>query len=513
MSGAATTYDEVPYLSKPLFSTHPDLLAAAGRLRGLKTPSPSNCRVLELGCAAGGNLIPMAYALPESRFVGIDLSTKQIEDGQALCRQLELQNIKLSATSIADIDESFGQFDYIICHGVYSWVPPAIQERILWICRHLLSPNGVAYISYNTYPGWHLRSIVRDLMKFHAARFEDPSVKVQQARSILSFMAEASASLNSPLSRVLAEEADDLPDAADYYLFHEHLEDHNQPLYFHEFVARARQAGLEYVGEAWHHTHIDNLPPEVQETLQAISRDLIDLEQFVDFIRSRTFRRTLLCHSENQIVQTPPPSVMDDLFITTLVRPQSDTPDIGSDAVEKFVLDNGTTASTNAPVLKVALVTLFERWPQAVAFHDLLAAVVSRLNLAGDAADATRPLLTSFLAQGYVSHLVAVHCEPFRLTTTVTERPRASRLVRVLAASQTTVPNLRHRLIALPPLAKVVASLADGTRTSEQIASEAGRLEPELIDEQLKMGGDQTTAETVIRQTLNQLARSAILEA
>src|SRR6478672_6561674 len=114
MTPAVTTYDDVPYLSKPLFSTHPDLLAAAGRLRGLKTRSSSNCRVLELGCAAGGNLIPMAYALPNSRFVGIDLSSKQIEVGQALRRRLELENINLAAVSIADIDSSYGQFDYII---------------------------------------------------------------------------------------------------------------------------------------------------------------------------------------------------------------------------------------------------------------------------------------------------------------------------------------------------------------------------------------------------------------
>lgn len=195
MSATAKTYDEVPYLSKPLFSTHPDLLAAAGRLRGLKTPSPSACRVLELGCAAGGNLIPMACNLPQSHFLGIDLSDVQISEGQELCLRLELSNIELKTLSIADLDSAYGQFDYIICHGVFSWVPPPIQEKILWVCRNSLSPNGVAYISYNTYPGWHLRKIVCDLMKYHAARFEDPAVKVQQARSIVSFMAKASASL------------------------------------------------------------------------------------------------------------------------------------------------------------------------------------------------------------------------------------------------------------------------------------------------------------------------------
>src|SRR5690349_11473960 len=97
---AVTSYDEIPYDSKPLYSTHPDCLATAGRLRGL-TPAPaSNCRVLELGCGTGGNLIPMAHSLPGSKFVGIDLSGRQIAAGQGLCRRLDLTNIDLRETSI-----------------------------------------------------------------------------------------------------------------------------------------------------------------------------------------------------------------------------------------------------------------------------------------------------------------------------------------------------------------------------------------------------------------------------
>lgn len=513
MSATANTYDEVPYLSKPLFSTHPDLLAAAGRLRGLKTPSPSACRVLELGCAAGGNLIPMAYGLPQSYFLGIDLSEVQISEGQELCRRLELSNIELKTFSIADLDSSYGQFDYILCHGVFSWVPPPIQEKILWVCRNLLSPSGVAYISYNTYPGWHLRKIVRDLMKYHAARFEDPAVKVQQARSIVSFMAKASASLDSNLARVLAEEAEDLTEAADYYLFHEHLEDYNQPLYFHEFVTRARAAGLDYLGEAWHHTQIENLPPEVQETLQAISSDLIDLEQFVDFVRSRTFRRTLVCHRENEIVQTPPPSVMDNLFFSALVRPESAQPNINSDAREKFILDDGTSATTNSPLFKAALVTLFKRWPNAVSFEELLTAVNGTLSPTADDASAMRTLLAAFLAKGYVTHVVAVHSEPFPLTTEISARPRASKLARIFSLKQSQVPNLRHRLVGLSPLARLVTQLADGSRTIPELSEAASQNAPELWAEGLASAGPEFNGDKLIERTLRELARSAILEA
>ncbi len=507
------SYNDVPYFSKPLFSTYPDLLAASGRIRGLKTPSASTCRVLELGCAAGGNLIPMAYALPGSSFVGIDLSERQIAEGRELCQRLKLTNIELKAESIADLDDSIGEFDYIICHGVFSWVPPPIQDKILWICRNRLSPNGVAYISYNTYPGWHLRTIVRDLMKYHAARFDDPASKVQQARSILNFMAQASASLDNNLSRVLAEEAEDLPEAADYYLFHEHLEDYNQPFYFHEFVTKARGAGLEYLGEAWHHTQIGNLPSEVQETLQAISNDLIDLEQFVDFIRNRTFRRTLLCHRECQIVQTPPPSVMYDLFFTALARPESASADILSFSVEKFILDDGTEATTNMPLCKAALMTLFEHWPNAVSFDDLLAAVIRVLEPPPEEHASIRPLLAAFLANSFVAHLVAIHCEPFPMTTTISQRPRASNLVRTVAASQARVTNLRHRLVVLSPLAQVVAQLADGTRTIQKIGEEVGRLAPQLLADQLASAGDGVSHECLIDRALFELARSAVLEA
>ncbi len=507
------SYNDVPYFSKPLFSTYPDLLAASGRLRGLKTPPASACRVLELGCAAGGNLIPMAYALPGSRFVGIDLSERQIAEGVELYQRLKMKNIELKAESIADLDDSIGEFDYIVCHGVFSWVPPAIQDKILSICRNRLSPNGVAYISYNTYPGWHLRTIVRDLMKYHAARFEDPATKVQQARSILDFMAQASASLDSNLSRLLADEAEDLPDAADYYLFHEHLEECNQAFYFHEFVAKARGAGLEYLGEAWHHTQIGNLPAEVQETLQGISNDLIDLEQFVDFIRGRTFRRTLLCHHERQIVQTPPPSVMYDLFFTALARPESANPDIFSFSVEKFILDDGTKATTNMPLCKAALMTLFEHWPNALSFDALLANVNRVLEPPPEELDSIRPLLAAFLANSYVAHLVAIHCQPFPMTTTISERPRASNLVRTLAASQARVTNLRHRLVVLSPLAQVVAQLADGTRTIRQIGEEVSRVAPHLLTDQPENAGDGVNHENLIDQAFFELARSAVLEA
>src|SRR5215831_9257249 len=106
-------------------------------------PAPlDRCRVLELGCGDGGNLIPMAYRLPGSEFVGLDRGERGIEAGRAMARAARVSNIDLRCLDILDTGSELGKFDYIIAHGVYSWVPELVQERLLAICRTHLNPQG-----------------------------------------------------------------------------------------------------------------------------------------------------------------------------------------------------------------------------------------------------------------------------------------------------------------------------------------------------------------------------------
>jgi SAM-dependent methyltransferase len=516
MSDVARSYDEVPYEGKPLYATHPDCLAAAARLRCIPAADPAQCRVLELGCGTGGNLIPMAYTLPQSQFLGIDLSPRQIAWGQSIVQQAGLQNIELKVASILDVDRDWGQFDYIICHGVFSWVPRPVQDHILWICGNLLAPFGVAYISYNTYPGWHLRAVVRDLAQFYAARFDDPATKAQQVRAIVQFIARASASLDSPLSRYLAEEVPALAEAADYYIYHEHLEDTNHPLYFYQFMARARAAGLEYLGEAWHHSPLDSLPEEVRQTLVELSRDLVDLEQWMDFIHSRTFRRTLLCRAEVPVERTPPPDVLRPMYLTALARPQSPEVDVTTPQPERFVRDDGTGATTNVPLLKAALVALFQRWPAAVPFSELLQSAMAQANIPRDQQAQAEAVLAALLVRSYTSHLVAIHTRPFPFVGEAGPLPCASRLARVLAKEQARVPNLRHHLVLLSPEQRQVLAVADGRHRREEIAQAlavaAGqRGPPEGFAESAHALPPLSTPQ--VDEVLRQLARCALLEA
>ena len=237
MTDTATSYDHVPYSFSSFPESHPRRLQAAAHLLGLETPAPAECRVLELGCAAGGNIVPMAYSLPGASLIGIDLVTSQIETAKEFAAASGVKNLDLRAASITDVTPEWGKFDYVIAHGVFSWVPRDVAEKVLQICAEQLTQNGLAYVSFNTYPGWHGRMWARDAMLFHAEKFEDPIQKVRAGRDFIAALAQ------SPLaSGLLKSEMQYLQGKAESYILHEYFEDVNEPIYFRDFAGLHREA-------------------------------------------------------------------------------------------------------------------------------------------------------------------------------------------------------------------------------------------------------------------------------
>ncbi|QDU25278.1 hypothetical protein ETAA8_03420 [Anatilimnocola aggregata] len=465
-----SSYDEIQYESKPHYPMHADCLGTLGHLFGMRTAPAGKCRVLELGCATAMNIICMADGLPESEFVGIDLSPSQIEAGQQLVDAAGLKNVRLHTASIMDLDESWGEFDYILAHGVFSWVPDFVQEGVFALCRRLLKPHGIAYISYNTYPGWHQRAVARELMQYHCTGIDDPQLKTQQARAILSFMVKSAPFPNSPHARVLAEEADTLERAPDSYVFHEHLEDSNTPLYFHQFMQRAGEHELQYLGEAWQHMQLDDLPAEVSESLQGISHDLIQLEQYADFLTNRIFRRTLLCRDDVELDRSPSADVIGSLLASALGQPASPEPDVRTAKEEKFKLHDGVVVHLTFPIVKAALVHLFKCWPQMVPFDELFAVSLAAIEDPAADREQQRALLAAMLLRGHLTHFVALHRQPFAFSLEVSERPKTSQLVRVLAAQWAMVPSRRHKLVPVPLAERLLLTLLDGTRDLPTLA-------------------------------------------
>jgi methyltransferase-like protein len=470
-------YDQVPYPNYAYSYTHPDTLATLATLLSL-TPAPvDRCRVLELGCASGGNLIPMAYTLPASEFVGLDYSGQQIAAGQAVSSTLDLRNITFKQLDIRDIaTHDLGEFDYIIVHGIFSWVPPDVQAAIFETCRCNLAPNGVAYISYNTYPGWHMLGAIREMMLYHTRDVSEPSMQAAQARALLDFLVESIPSEGNPHGSLLGTyggflrlEMDRMKTNTDNYLLHDELEDINEPIYFHEFAERAAQHGLQYLTEVDFSTVLPmSFPPPVSANLFKLARDVIEMEQYMDFLRNRTFRKTLLVHAAVNVHRMLRPDRLMNLYLASRAQAVSESPDLTSLGVEKFRSADGATLTTDHPVTKVAMTQLRARWPQAMHFSDLLAAARTQLGLdpssEKSAIDAQALAANLLKAYAYSGNLVELHVHPARFTTDVSACPRASPWARLQADEPGQITNLRHERVELDEMARFLLRHLDGTR-------------------------------------------------
>jgi SAM-dependent methyltransferase len=313
MVNEPTTYDHVRYPGMPFAETHPDRLRVLGSLYGMQAAPVSRCRVLELGCGVGGNLIPMAYDWPDSRFVGIDLSSTAIEQGKRQLGELGLSNIELRHCDILDVTEEFGEFDYIIAHGVYAWVPPHVREKMLSIFRSNLAPQGIVYVSYNSHPWSHIRNLTRDIMLYHVRGIADTQERIGQARGLLKFLAETAT--DKAYGAVLREQQERTSKVDDEVFYHDDLSPHFTAFWLYQVVEDAARHGLQYLADAsFARPQLGSFSERIIETLSAIPEtEIVAREQYLDFVRGNSFRKTLLCHHGVELSKQIGPHSMQGL--------------------------------------------------------------------------------------------------------------------------------------------------------------------------------------------------------
>jgi methyltransferase-like protein len=470
-----TAYDDVAYPSYTHAQTHPDQLATKAMLFGM-TPAPvERCRVLELGCGDGTNLASMALGLPQSEFVGIDLAASAIAQGQEMVRGVGLKNLSLRAGSILDLGADFGQFDYIIAHGLYSWVPEAVREKILAICQTNLAPQGVAYISYNAKPGGHIKQMFREMMLFHTKGFADPKERVHQAIALVKFLAESQTKVES-YRRLLQDELEQLLLRNENNIFHDELGEVNDAFFFRDFCEDARRHGLQYLAEGDYVQMRDHdYPAPVREALRQLGRNRVAREQYLDFLSGRRFRQTLLCRAELPLRFGCSPDMVARFHVACMARPVSPKPDLASDAPEKFAGDKDANLEVSVPLAKAALVQLAEIWPRTLPFTELLAQARARLGRppASGLTDPEALAVFEMFLEIYAPGLAMLHVSPPRFAPSVSERLLASPLARWLARTTGHLPNLCHAPVTLEHSSgRHLLTLLDGTRDRAALARE-----------------------------------------
>lgn len=520
-SGLDFTYDEVPYPDLCYGYTHPGRIAAIATLLDMQPVPVQRCRVLEIGTAGGGNLIPMAYGLPDSHFVGIDLSARQIASAKQFASRLGLKNISFHAMNLLDVTPEFGQFDYIIAHGIYAWVPPEVQDKILSICKHNLSPNGIAYVSYNTLPGWHLILMVREMMIYHTRHITDPRKRAQEGRDfirkLIPMVPNAEQSAYASFLKTYADMRfgrfaghDAWEDST---LLHDELSTINQPLYFHQFADHAARHGLQYLAEAdFSQVMTHDLSDETVARLHYMAHDTIELEQYLDFARHQTFRRTLLCHDDMEIQRTLRGEKLRGLYIASRAQLVSD-----NDGNEYFRTHDNSTYPAESPITTAALRYLGEISPRAVSFQALLREACSRAGLPEPTAEAAETLSVDLLeAFTYSTQLAELLSYDPAFSFIPPERPTASPIVREQVQIARIVSNLRHEQVELDGLSHAVMPFLNGQRDRAALLAElmemvdAGQLGP---SQQSGVTRDQIEQQLAhdLEYTLRWLGRAAVL--
>jgi SAM-dependent methyltransferase len=436
----------------------------------------------------------MALALPESTFVGIEVALMATARGQGLVDALGLKNVTLVSQSFESWWPEPESFDYVIAHGVYSWVAQDERDRLLAICRAALSQDGVAYVSYNALPGGHVRQAMRDMLLFHTADLApELQMKVPQARALLQFLREGAP--ENEQGALMRREAERMLAQSDASLLHDQLAPFNDPVYFYEFAAHAARHALQYLAEAdFFEMQIGAASEQTVRALMGVE-NVVRREQYLDFLKGRMFRQTLLCRAEVPIDRTPHPEVIERLAVSTQAEPQGEP---GADGAQAFAGPTGSMLTTDHPLVIDALKRAASAWPAALWVRDLLGP---------DATPEDRRALCDALLRSYAANLVALHVHPPRPASTPGDAPQATALARHQARAGETVTNLRHASVRIEDdLGRRLVTLLDGSRDRAALAAE---LRTYLLDQGRPVPEDLAAS---LERSLQGLARLALVE-
>ena len=303
--------------------THPGALAAVARLFGLDAPDPIRSRVLEVGTGRGVNLIWIARSLPEAICKGVDLMPEAIADARRTTKRHGVRNTTFVAADLCEHDLGGERFDYIIAHGVFSWTPEIVQQRVLEICRDHLAERGVAMISYNALPGSATRDALRRLMLLEmdesgGAHTED---RLAAADRVVGFFETALPGIEAlPHGPLLRAQIEALRERDKGVLVHDDAGVFFDPYYLLQFTQWAAETGLGYVADAdmrldW----MDIYPKPLRRAIVGAAEPMPRLKalQYADLAMNIGFRHSLVCRAADAgaIVHRPKLDVAADLWV------------------------------------------------------------------------------------------------------------------------------------------------------------------------------------------------------
>jgi SAM-dependent methyltransferase len=377
----SSSFDALPYRHSAIPGTHPARLGAIARLLGRAAAPPDRCRVLELGCGEGLNLLPLAERFPHSQFVGVDFSPGQIRVGEEVRQAAGIGNARFVCADLREYEPEVGAFDYVIAHGVYSWVPDEVKDRLLQLCARSLAPSGVAYVSYNVYPGWGILGSLRAILRAELARVPDPSAHL---RRLLPALLRGFAGQSTPYAQLMSEALANMQAKPEALLFHDDLEVINDPVTFLDFTTHATAHGLQYLAEAdFASLPLDHLPVEARGALAELDVDFFRGQQLLDLLGNRQYRASLLTRAGAPPACEPDPAVITECAVGFHLRAVDNKIDLGPGVPLRLLGRHDFLLSVEKPAQKAFFAALCEAFPQRIAFSQAVARAVELLQQHG----------------------------------------------------------------------------------------------------------------------------------
>ena len=358
---AKEIYADLGYLSQPFPYASAPFLESYARLLGLSPAPASTARILEVGSSYGGNLISQALFYPKATFTGIEIAPTQVSVGKTYIDQLGITNLALLEGDVNESHHHLGTYDYIIAHGFYSWVDEETKDNFLRLCKEHLAENGILYMSYNTYPGWHKMDSVRALLEFANKDIDtlNHREKVRHGKTVASKLGALmleydtvktkQASFLQSLRQTLQKQ--------DCYVGHDHLEPVNTPVYFHQCMDHMAEHGFTYLCDCDLNLSFPDVYDEALRTkLQDLApHDPLAREQYIDFMLNTAFRKSLFTHKGATPKRITETSVTDagfqrslEQFLFTLRIPSEHLEPIFEDLAKRmFIMP--TSESTSSP--------------------------------------------------------------------------------------------------------------------------------------------------------------------
>jgi SAM-dependent methyltransferase len=438
----------------------------------MRPAPPDRCRVLEVGCGDGANLVPMAYCLPASEFTGIDFAGDAIEAARALAGRADVANVRFETLDLTKLPASAGTFDYIIAHGVYSWIAADVRDALIALIGRHLAPQGVAFVSYNTLPGCRQRQMMWDMLKFHTGELDDPQARMSEAQTLIRLIAHGSVQPDQYTSPIV-DEAKRMESRPPWLLFHDDLSPVNEPVYFHEFVEHAAGHGLQFVAEAsMVASSYSGIAAEARRVLATL--DPITRQQYLDFIRCRRFRQSLVCRDEVSLERDEIPDRIRTLSFTGARSVRFQPPE---GATQPVTAETSAAANdSDVAVVNAVLEVVRAAAPRALPF----AATIERLRARPDFG----PLLAACKADEESILLAAVQTgviEPHVVAPPLAfppgDRPAASAVARAELERGGLVTSMWHQAINVDDeISRRLLPLLDGTRDRDALLVAMGDL-------------------------------------